>query len=86
MPHTHATVPKSLAEAHKGERLLVAAVPAGPAVERRLCEMGLPRGAEVTVVGRMGANGAVIVSAHGTRLVIGAAMAAGIAVTPSKLA
>jgi len=72
----------SLADAPVGSELRIAAVAPGSGLVRRLTELGLPRGAEVTVAGRMGRKGAVILAAHGTRLVIGADMAAAITVAP----
>ncbi|MEW5727260.1 MAG: FeoA family protein [Pseudomonadota bacterium] len=71
-PHLH---PPALSGAATGSRLVVAGVSGGRELQRRLTEMGLPRGAEFEVVGRMGRHGAVIVSIHGTRVVIGAGMA-----------
>ncbi len=65
----------SLAEAKVGTQVRIIGVQAGFGLERRLTELGLPRGAEVAVVGRMGRRGAVIVAAHGSRLVVGADMA-----------
>lgn len=71
----------SLADASVGSEVRIASVAAGSGLVRRLTELGLPRGAEVTVVGRMGRRGAMILSAHGTRLVIGHDMAAAITVS-----
>ncbi len=72
--------PVPLTEAQVGARVRIVAVAGGGGLERRLTELGLPRGAEVAVIGRMGRRGAVIVAAHGTRLVVGADMAEAISV------
>ena len=85
MPLDHSVqhhVAQSLADAPVGALLRIAGVAAGSGLVRRLTELGLPRGAEVTVVGRMGRGGAMILAAHGTRLVIGSDMAAAITVSP----
>jgi len=73
---------QSLADAPVGAELRIASVAPGSGLVRRLTELGLPRGAELTVVGRMGRRGAMILSAHGTRLVIGHDMASAITVSP----
>lgn len=71
-----------LSEAGPGARMRIAAIAAGSQIERRLCEMGLPRGTELVVVGRLGRRGAIIVSAHDSRMAIGADMAEAITVAP----
>jgi len=64
-----------MAEARPGARLRIASA-RGPRLQRRLQELGLPRGALVTVLHRLGRrNAALVVDAHGARLAIGAAMA-----------
>ena len=74
--------PVPLTEAEVGARVRIVGVAGGGGLERRLTELGLPRGAEVAVIGRMGRRGAVIVAAHGTRLVVGPDMAEAISVAP----
>lgn len=78
------TAVQPLSLAVPGAHLVVAGVSGGRDLQRRLTEMGLPRGAEFEVVGRMGRHGAVIVSIHGTRLVIGAGMADKIEVASAR--
>ncbi len=84
--HSAAAVPVPLptavplTEAVAGTRVRVVAVSGGGGIQRRLIELGLLRGAELAVVGRMGRRGAVIVAAHGTRLVVGVGMAERISV------
>ncbi len=80
--HVHPAA-SALSRAVTGARLVVAGVSGGRDLQRRLTEMGLPRGAEFEVVGRMGRHGAVIVSIHGARVVIGAGMADKIEVAPA---
>lgn len=80
----------SLAEAAAGTRLRVTGIAAdsaaGPGLERRLLELGLPRGAEIQVVKRLGRREApVVVAAFGTRLAIGAPMARAIRVCPAPV-
>jgi len=75
-----------LSDARPGARLRVSGVRAGDAagagLERRLLELGLPRGAEIEVVKRLGRGDApLVVAAFGTRLAIGAPMARAIQVT-----
>ena len=69
-----------LTEAAAGTRVRIVGVSGGGDQQRRLTELGLLRGAELSVIGRMGRKGAVIVAAHGTRLVVGADMAEAISV------
>lgn len=69
-----------LSEAAAGARVRIVAVTGGGGLQRRLTELGLLRGAELSVIGRMGRKGAVIVAAHGTRLVVGVDMAEAISV------
>ncbi|MDA8230272.1 MAG: FeoA family protein [Magnetospirillum sp.] len=71
----------SLASAGVGARVRITGVSGGGGLQRRLTELGLPRGAELVVVGRMGRRGPVIVAAHGTRVVVGSDMAEAIAVS-----
>ena len=75
-----------LSEATPGARLRVSGVSAsteaGEGLERRLLELGLPRGAELHVVKRLGRrNAPLVVASFGTRLAIGAPMARAIQVT-----
>ncbi len=69
-----------LTEVAAGTRVRIVGVSGGGGLERRLTELGLPRGAELAVIGRMGRKGAMIVAAFGTRLVVGADMAEAISV------
>jgi Fe2+ transport system protein FeoA len=79
-PATLANAPATLANAKIGAHVRIVGVSAMAGVERRLTELGLPRGAEVVVTGRMGRQGAMIVAAHGTRLVVGYDMAQAITI------
>jgi Fe2+ transport system protein FeoA len=83
---TVAAVPAAdfpLADAASGSRLRVTGIAAETGLERRLLELGLPRGAEIEVVKRLGRrNAPVVVAAFGARLAIGAAMARDIRVAP----
>lgn len=65
----------ALADAASGTRVRITATADGH-LERRLLELGLPRGSEVTVVRRLGRrNAPLVVAAFGTRVAIGAGMA-----------
>lgn len=75
-----------LADAQAGARLRVSGVDADPGLERRLLELGLPRGAEISVIRRLGRrNAPLLVAAHGSRLAIGAVMARAIRVVPAPV-
>lgn len=82
MPLDHSrTRVQHLSQAKPGARVIVLGFPAGEGLERRLTELGIPKGAEIEITSRMGPKGATIVAIHGSRIVIGADMAARIEVT-----
>lgn len=69
-----------LSQAAPGVRWRVVGCSGGGPLERRLHEIGLPRGSEVRVVQRLGRRGATVVDSHGARLAVGAEVAAQIEV------
>ena len=77
-----ASHPVLLSDSQAGQTVRIASVMAGEGLERRLTEMGLSRGTEIQVVGRVGRKGAIIVSAFEDRMVIGHGMATRIVVAP----
>lgn len=72
--------PILLLDASQGAKVRIVAVRAARDEQRRLCEMGLCRGMELSVMGRMGDKGSVVVAAHDSRMVVGADVAGKIAV------
>lgn len=65
--------PFPLSQAQEGERVRVVALHGGEGLARRMIEMGLNVGSELSVRQRQG--GAVVVSRGGTRFALGVGMA-----------
>ncbi len=72
-----------LSAAAVGPLLRIVGVDGGQRLERRLHELGLPRGTTLRIVQRLGRNGATVVLAHGARLAVGADVARRIEVVPA---
>lgn len=63
-----------LALAGEGERVRIIAYSSGRGVERKLADLGLPVGSDLTIMTRQGA-GQMIVARDGIRIALGAGMA-----------
>ncbi|WP_008312607.1 ferrous iron transport protein A [Leptolyngbya sp. PCC 6406] len=74
-----------LAMASMGDRLWVWQIQGGHRMVRRLTDLGIVQGAEITLVSRT-ASGAVVVGLQGCRLGLGAGMAHRVIVTTAHLA
>ena len=79
---TSAGVQLPLAMTSVGDRVWVAQIRGGRRMARRLMDVGIVRGVEITVVSRT-ASGSVIVALSGCRIGLGAGMAHRVAVYPS---
>ena len=75
------TKPFPLALAAEGQRLRVVSLMAGRNLDRRLTDLGLNVGSEISVVQRQGAG--LIVARAAARVAVGAGMAMKILVVPS---
>jgi ferrous iron transport protein A len=78
-----ATLPLAMATA--GDRVWVVHIQGGHRMVRRLTDLGIVQGSEITVVSRTG-SGSVIVALQGCRIGVGAGMAHRVMVTTTELA
>jgi ferrous iron transport protein A len=88
-PSTRPTTPPPsggqlpLAMTGVGDRVQVVRIKGGHRMVRRLTDLGIVQGCEITIVSRM-ASGSVIVALQGCRLGLGAGMAHRVMVTPAQ--
>lgn len=69
----HANKPFALAMADEGARVRIIALRAGQGLDRRLTDLGLNIGSELSVVQRQGAG--LVVARDNTRIAVGGGMA-----------
>ena len=73
---------KSLTEIKDGKLAVIVSVSGGKALTKRLADLGLTSGTEITVVRRTLFSGPVQVEVSGSRLVLGRGLASKISVEP----